>query len=100
MIVKSFRALENSNDFAVFKSNNTVSRIPMTQCTSEIISTFMKLVEKKYSSTHDTPLTPPDITISSSPDPETGDSFMIYTLTYIDPDVEEPTLEDYKSQLS
>lgn len=99
MIVKTFRSLENSNDFVVFRPDNSVSRVPMTQCTSQIISMYMKRVERKYSATHEEPLTPPEITTSTTVDSETGDSYVIFTLTYPDPEVEDLTLEDYRSSL-
>lgn len=95
MIVKSFKSLENSNDFVVFKQDS-IAHIPMTQCTSEIISMYMKKVEAKYSATHDEPLTPPDINTSTTTDPETGDTYIIYTLTYPDPEVEDLNINDFK----
>ena len=96
MIVKSFKSLENSSDFVIFKQNSTI-HIPMSQCTSEIISAYMKKVEAKYSASHDTPLTPPDINTSTTTDSETGDSYIIYTLTYPDPEVEDLNINDFKS---
>lgn len=95
MIVKSFRSLEINNDFVIFNTDNSITRHPMSQCTSEFISLYMKTVEKKYKKSHSTELTPPDITTSTTVDPETGDSYIIYTLTYPDPDVEDVSLEDF-----
>lgn len=100
MIVKTFKSLENSNDFVVFRPDNTISKVPLTQCTSQIISMYMKYVEKKWSASHDEPMTPPNIETSTTSDPETGDNYIIFTLTYPDPDVEDLTIDDYKSLMS
>jgi len=97
MVVKSFKSLECKDDFVVISASNKIYRYPMSQCTSEIISLYMKKIEKKFSTNHpDLELTPPNIATSTTSDPDTGDNYIIYTLTYPDADVEDLTIDDYK----